>query len=657
MSTDFDTFCMSKHGAFIESMLGVRGCIEEDCVTPPNVEGTCCWEATKGWGTPDGGHVWFDSTCVGCRHTTAGTCRNLQRQWEEFGRPYVRVEWTPYHKCGVAGWQRITNGFPFYTCADWWVDTIWQDCPLEQGWCRLSDGPAAHATRDLCNSLGGEYHDPYPHPPDWEPTVPCCVYTHEGTRCFEWSAGECEAEGGTIMGDVGDSCDTVACSTRNFWGACCHGDATCADHVSPDDCHAQPGAIWHVCQTCDAIVCEEGACCLPNATCVDGLTSSACAVQDGLFQGPGTTCDALEIDCKYRITVPCCLPDGGCEDLHKDYCAALDGMAMGEVRCADVGECPTEFIGACCRWFGALNAECHMDIRHGCEPLGGTFLGEGTRCSQLQCFDGYGICCKPNGLCLEWPNMTRSICEGFDPPGSFIPQWTNLECADISCVGELGACCVHHKMCDRRPEGACGPQQGLWQGAGTYCNEVLCPETIGACCSSGGICYLIWQDQCENTGGVFKGEGTECADVDCGPTSSCCLTDGSCVTVGLMDCMAREGAWTYRPPGWPLWNCFSTSCDSGRGACCVSQRCLPDTTYQQCMDAGGKFFGDGTECGQARQDCTPGACCLPNGTCEYWTQAWCENRGGEWRGDYGDYFPKCRSVTGRPYDVDCSEPA
>lgn len=631
-------------------MLGARGCaVEEDCVAPRNVEGTCCWEAA-----PSPGHSPLPHpTTAGCNNVTAGTCRWMQRTCETLNSPFCRYEWTPYHQCGVAGWET-------------WLrpDNVWEMCPQEQGWCRLSGQPPARATRELCNDVGGEYHDPYPHQPDYAPTLPCCVFTHTGMPCFNWSAAECEAEGGVASGTIGTTCDSVTCVTpANSWGACCSGEGFCTDHVRADDCHAEPGSLWYACELCEDTPCEKGACCLPEASCVDDRTAPACALVDGYWQGPATTCDDPGMDCEYRITHPCCLLGGGCTDISRRDCEGFEGMVMEHFqRCSDLsGGCPSG-IGACCEWWGALNADCHMDLIHPCEPLGGKFMGQGTRCSEARCYEGYGLCCTTSGLCLgppAWLTMTRQFCEAREPPGFFIPSLGNLECSLVSCVGEIGACCVHHNRCDRRPEHACGPEQGIWQGAGTHCDMVFCPETIGACCSTAGHCFLTWQDQCEQVAGTFRGEGSECDDVDCGPISSCCLPDGSCVAVGLMDCMARGGAWNSRPPGWPLWNCSSTSCDSGEGACCISQRCWDGVTHHECVvEQGGKFFGDGTVCGQgARKDCTPGACCLPNGNCEYWTQAWCENRGGEWRGLYGDFFPNCRSATGRPFDIDCSEPA
>jgi len=671
MSTDFDTFCESKFGGvFVESMLGVRGClVEDDCIAPLDVEGMCAWEVTKPLCDPCG-DGWSEFTCVGCATTTAGICRQWQRTEEEAGTPFVHYEWFPYWRCNVAGWSfQIGDG----SCGEYYVDRFWDSALLEQGWCRITNALVARTTRAMCDDLGGEYHDPYPSRPDWEPALPCCVYTPEGTRCFEWSADECATQGGVEHGAIGATCDGVSCASPNFWGACCHGDGTCEDRIYPDDCHAQPGAVWHPCQTCDVIACEEGACCLLNGICEDGLTSPGCYAVGGLFQGPGTTCADHSIECHDRRTTPCCIPDHVCIDVPArnqltsvQFCRALDGIPMGAPTCADVSSCPERW-GACCKDFGEFDAQCHMvhgdAVQMDCTDFGGTYMGHGTRCSELNCAEGVGACCKPSGICLgppNWPSMTRPACEYIDPDNVFIGY--GKTCTEVTCVGSLGACCSirGHGLCNVVPEQSCDSNYGIWQGVGTTCESVLCPETIGACCALTGRCYLTWRGQCDFYQGIgaFQGVGTTCGDVDCGPDSSCCLPDGSCVTTGLMDCRERGGAWNKQPPGWPPWGCGDTSCNSGVGACCKSERCWDDTPYDQCIEDGGKFFGDGSVCGQgARQDCTPGACCLPNGTCEYWTQAWCENRGGEWRGDYGDYFPKCRDEHQHPYDIDCSEPA
>lgn len=646
MTTDFDTFCESQFGVGYESRLGVRGCAEEDCVTPQNVLGQCCWE---------------NGDCFGCAQERATACYGAQRLCEDQGHSPCRYEWTPYKGCG-SPWPGA--GVPQFWCGiPQFADLMWNACEQDRGWC-CHDGVAyANISRDVCvnyvdpTGQHASWHGPGPQPTCTDPILPCCIYTYHGMRCYNTTEESCISDGGVVTGELGASCDSVSCpAPSNAWGACCSGDGTCTERIKPEDCYVQLGTLWYACQTCDETSCYNGACCLDDGTCEDGITATACHVLGGVFQGPATICDDPEVDCAADIRVACCRPDGTCHDsLSRRHCAAADGVDTGELSCADVSSCPTDF-GACCIDFGEEYASCRTEIGTNCIMLGGKYFGHGSRCSQTDCFEGYGICCKMDRFCQEWPSLFRLNC--VQEGDVFIGY--GAKCRPFACEGSLGACCFPGRPggCTHTPERICDPMNfGIWQGPGTMCDSVLCPEDTGACCAADGSCYLTWQHKCDNDGGSFQGAGTICDIVDCGSLSTCCLPDGSCIRTGLRNCRAQGGAWNPEPDQ----HCRAGLCNSGSGACCISDRCWDNgglgLDYLTCIDQGGKFFGDGSDCEWVKTNCTPGACCLPDGSCEFWTKAWCENRGGEWHGSYGDFFVNCRGHDGtdHAHDYDCSE--
>ena len=69
------------------------------------------------------------------------------------------------------------------------------------------------------------------------------------------------------------------------------------------------------------------------------------------------------------------------------------------------------------------------------------------------------------------------------------------------------------------------------------------------------------------------------------------------------------------------------------GACCVDEACQL-LAADDCLAAGGSYFGDGSDCSQV--DCTPpdptGGCCLGT-SCATLTQVECGTRGGDWLGE------------------------
>jgi hypothetical protein len=74
-------------------------------------------------------------------------------------------------------------------------------------------------------------------------------------------------------------------------------------------------------------------------------------------------------------------------------------------------------------------------------------------------------------------------------------------------------------------------------------------------------------------------------------------------------------------------------CDEPMGACCFGTTCVIDQLqFTDCVDMGGTFLGEGTDC--SGDPCTPtGACCFGALCQDNQTQAFCEGNGGVYFGD------------------------
>ena len=126
------------------------------------------------------------------------------------------------------------------------------------------------------------------------------------------------------------------------------------------------------------VVCDvEGACCLPDGSC-ELLLPNDCAAQGGQFEGQGTDC--ASVTC-VQPDAACCFPaSGGCLDLTQVDCDLTGGLWQGfGTDCATFVCFPP---GACCLPDGSCT-----DIGNeiDCNTAGGSFQGVGTTCAGLFC--------------------------------------------------------------------------------------------------------------------------------------------------------------------------------------------------------------------------------------------------------------------------------
>lgn len=127
-------------------------------------------------------------------------------------------------------------------------------------------------------------------------------------------------------------------------GACCYGDASCAD-VEPSECDATGGAFQGIFIPCSEVVCPPtGACCDFDGFCTDGMTEEECtgcapcqvncpctANPNVTYQGDGSTCVADPCPGLPPPTGACCLADGSCLDSQaSSQCTSIGGDYKGD---------------------------------------------------------------------------------------------------------------------------------------------------------------------------------------------------------------------------------------------------------------------------------------------------------------------------------------
>ncbi|UCB52276.1 MAG: T9SS type A sorting domain-containing protein [Candidatus Zixiibacteriota bacterium] len=130
----------------------------------------------------------------------------------------------------------------------------------------------------------------------WSIPQGACCYP-DGSCADDQSQAQCEADGGTYMGD-GTACFGVECVAQPQ-GACCYPDGSCADDQYQAQCEADGGTYMGDLTTCAQVECDpqaQGACCYADGSCVDDLTRAECSGQGGVYMGDGTACFDVECD-------------------------------------------------------------------------------------------------------------------------------------------------------------------------------------------------------------------------------------------------------------------------------------------------------------------------------------------------------------------------
>ena len=401
-------------------------------------------------------------------------------------------------------------------------------------------------------------------------TGSCCL----NDICYRMTEEQCNNLGGMYPND-GLECDEYTCST----GACCNGDGTCTDNVSPSDCQYDVSRGFYPDELCDQ-QCNVGSCCSYDAS------------------GPNCT-DAYIRD--------------ECQDWH-------GGLFFDGLLCANQGDNNNCFEqpGACCYdqnntpTCGIMTAtECFTKDH-------GNWQGEGSNCTVCNNSDTIISCCfggeMPDGTahncfgCVRIPSSQCGVCE----PGNCSYQYGEIS----SDPCPIGACCAG-------ADSGCIDIEYDWETCIAFGGKFVGPETIcdcadasdcetcyGSCCyTSGGSesCETLTFLDCDNkvVPHMFGGFGTNCTDNPCSLPGSCCqlLTgEGTCFDdIFEWDCQ-NDLQFFYEDS-----RCDDIECDNPTdGSCCLGGTCVPHMNWIYCIESGGVFD-------HSIDDCTGIAC--ENGVC------------------------------------------
>lgn len=205
----------------------------------------------------------------------------------------------------------------------------------------------------------------------------------------------------------------------------------------------------------------------------------------------------------------------------------------------------------------------------GCNDLAPFSLGTNNPFNpgQQGAVEATGACCEGNGICIE---SSISGCTGFF-------HGVGTTCGNTGNTGEgicnqRGPCCIYNEIynstqCNLLTCDECltlNSQDGIkttFGGNGKSCNDISCPSAavgIGACCNGLGVCEQKDKVNCIKDGGFFRGVGISCLDY------------------------------------------FDENiCSTGTGSCCLGKNsCIDGQQFDDCLDAGGLYAGNGSTCAE-----------------------------------------------------------
>lgn len=452
-------------------------------------------------------------------------------------------------------------------------------------------------------------------------TGACCVDTQTCTP--DQTVAQCSAAGGTFLG-VDSTCSSGACDIR---GACCDSITGGCTVESEANCNTH-GVYQGDFSNCETVSCPIilGACCNADASCTSDLTFDACTSAGGSWQGSGTVCSS--------ITGACCFPGAECRSTTQECCEAAGGLFQGAgISCGGesdsgpvnlpIDDLATTMSTITVAGSGILSdVNVSLDITHtwigdldiSLEHNGVTVAILSDPCGN---FDDLLITLDDSGGPLDCndttsgaaviPDNPLSAFNGLDKQGNWnlsvfddtggdtgtLNSWKLIVQSDGDlnpCQGGTGACCVDESTCmDNQSIEDCDAANGLYLGIGSTCSAGVCAIT-GACCNPvTGVCTEESQLSCESVGSLYQGNFTTCATAECTEVpGACCNADGSCQNdLTFNECTGNGGSWQGA----------STTCPTITGACCLTGGLCLVTSQDCCLNAGGAYVGDGTNCG------------------------------------------------------------
>ena len=233
---------------------------------------------------------------------------------------------------------------------------------------------------------------------------------------------------------------------------------------------------------------------------------------------------------------------------------------------------------------------------------------------------GAGACCYDSGnSCIDAPD--QSFCETFFG-GTWLGDGT--DCSSVECMS-IGACYIftfEYECLDDIMAPECNAQGGEFLGPLSSCQDegFFCRSSIGACCIDDTDCWeFTSEEECEWYGGKFFGDGSTCS-VDA-PwcvmlIGSCCFGDSCMDDVVYDQCEIMGGI--FWADDCSLLDDVEM-CVPSLGACCFGgQQCEDAIEDADCWSSGGTFYGVGSTCDVDGSECAPypfGACCFDTGDC------------------------------------------
>ncbi len=160
-------------------------------------------------------------------------------------------------------------------------------------------------------------------------------------------------------------------------GACCFGDGACLQGTELE-CNATGGTYLGDYSDCAETECD-GACCFTNGFCLDLNQDTCQSIPDGAFQGHGTRCAGTE--CPFREGA-CCHTDETCTEGSESDCLAGGGTYEGDGTDCGSSDCTLPAIGACC---DPIGWSCTETTETDCLDLGGSYEGDDTTCAGTRC--------------------------------------------------------------------------------------------------------------------------------------------------------------------------------------------------------------------------------------------------------------------------------
>ena len=238
------------------------------------------------------------------------------------------------------------------------------DCPLPTGVCCFDDGACDELmTATECADANGHYRD-------------------DVTECTPHDPCPAQPPGSCCVGDNCTITTEANCSgTWTQWQSCspnpCPTGSCCVNGNCTTTTEANCSGTWTQGQSCSPNPCPTGACCVGGDTCNTGVTHAWCTSNNGAWQDAGSTSCT---NCSSTVTGACCFDDNTCDELTAAECAAADGTYRGDATdCSSIqcGEPP----GACC----FDDNSCTVLTAPECAARDGDYGGPTTDCTPNLC--------------------------------------------------------------------------------------------------------------------------------------------------------------------------------------------------------------------------------------------------------------------------------